>query len=45
MARATNILAADQLDPFQKFLVGQREMQNTGMKMAMKLFGQKAASN
>jgi hypothetical protein len=45
MERATNILAADQLEPFQKFLVGQREMQNTSMKMARQLFGQKPAGN
>jgi hypothetical protein len=45
MGRATNILAADQLEPFQKFLAGQREMQSASMKMAMQLFGQKAAKN
>jgi hypothetical protein len=41
VARANNILAPEQLEPFQKFLVGQREMQSAGMKMAMQLFGQK----
>lgn len=41
VARAASILTADQIEPFQKFLVGQRDMQNAGMKMAMQLFGQK----
>jgi hypothetical protein len=41
LARAADILGAEQLSPFEKFLTGQREMQDTGMKMAMKMFGQK----
>jgi uncharacterized protein YxeA len=39
--RAKSILDADQIDPFSKFLNGQREMQKVGFKMAMSLFGQK----
>jgi len=41
VTRASSILTTEQIEPFQKFLVGQREMQNAGMKMAMQLFGQK----
>ena len=45
LSRATSILGPEQVESFQKFLVGQREMQNAGMKMAMQLFGQKSSSN
>jgi hypothetical protein len=39
LERATNILSADQATSFQTFLKGQRDMQDTAMKMASKLFG------
>jgi Sec-independent protein translocase protein TatA len=41
LARAKGILSEDQLGSFQKFLVSQRELQNAGMKMGMKMFGAK----
>lgn len=42
--RAKTILTPEQLDPFGKFLNGQREMQKVGFKMAMTLFGQKSGN-
>jgi uncharacterized protein (DUF885 family) len=39
--RAKAILNPDQIDPFNKFLNGQREMQKVGFKMAASLFGQR----
>ncbi len=45
LARAKGILSEDQLGPFEKFLVSQRELQNAGMKMGMKMFGGKTGGN
>jgi len=45
LTRAANILAPGQIESFHKFLVGQREMQSAGMKMAAKMFGGKSAGN
>jgi hypothetical protein len=42
--RAKTILTPEQLDPFSKFLNGQREMQKLGFKMAMSMFGQKSGN-
>jgi hypothetical protein len=39
LARAKTILSEEQLGPFEKFMVKQRELQNTAMTMAGKLFG------
>jgi len=45
LARANSILSPEQLGPFEKFLASQRELQNAGMKMGMKMFGAKAQGN
>jgi hypothetical protein len=42
--RAKTILTPEQLDPFGKFLNGQREMQKVGFKMAASMFGQKSGN-
>jgi hypothetical protein len=42
--RAKTILGPEQLDPFGKFLDGQRELQKAGFKMAMTMFGQKSGN-
>jgi len=39
--RATNILSEIQIGPFAKFLNSQRDMQDYGMKVAVKMFGSK----
>jgi hypothetical protein len=44
VARAKGILSEDQLGSFEKFLVGQRQLQNAGMKMGMKMFGAKTGN-
>ena len=45
LARAKGILSEDQAGSFEKFLATQRELQNAGMKMGMKMFGAKAGGN
>jgi len=45
LARARSILSPDQLGPFEKFLVSQRQMQFTGMRMAQKMFAPKEGGN
>ena len=35
LARAKTILSEDQVGPFEKFLVAQRDLQSAGMKMGM----------
>ena len=42
--RAKTLLSPEQLDPFGKFLDGQRELQKAGFKMAMTMFGQKSGN-
>jgi len=45
LARARDILSAEQIGPFEKFLSSQRELQKTGMKMGMKMFAPKSGGN
>ncbi|MEY2428317.1 MAG: hypothetical protein QOJ40_1202 [Verrucomicrobiota bacterium] len=45
LARAKGILSEEQAGSFEKFLVAQRELQNAGMKMGMKMFGGKAGGD
>jgi len=42
--RARSILREDQMDPFQKFLTAQGQMQMTGMKVAVQMFGKKGSN-
>jgi hypothetical protein len=42
--RARAVLSPEQVGPFEKFLTAQTEMQKTGMKMAMQMFGGKSAA-
>ena len=44
MERAKTILAPEQIDPFEKFLNSQRELQKAGFKMAIGMFGQKSGN-
>lgn len=45
LSRARGILSPEQLGPFEKFLVSQRQMQFTGMRMAQKMFAPKEGGN
>jgi len=42
--RARTILSSEQMTPFEKFLSTQGQMQNAGLKMAVKMFGPKAGN-
>ena len=45
LARAKGVLTEEQMGPFEKFLGSQRALQDTGMKMAVKIFGAKTDGN
>ena len=45
LARAREVLSADQLDVFQKYLLNQQQMQKMGMQMAAKMFAPKSGGN
>jgi hypothetical protein len=44
LERARSILRDDQIEPFQKFLSAQDQMQMAGMKMAVQMFGKKGSN-
>jgi hypothetical protein len=45
LERAQTILSAQQIQPFEKFLSSQSQLQNAGIRMAAKMFGQKPGAN
>jgi hypothetical protein len=44
MDRARSILRDDQMEPFEKFLAAQDQMQMAGMKVAVQMFGKKGSN-
>ena len=45
LSRAQNILSADQLASYEKFIITHGQMQKLGLQMASKMFGAKTGSN